>query len=59
VSAIDVAIRATTPFFGFLFVFAAAGRFAFDLGAGLDFVFAFDFFAVVAMADSATPAAIN
>jgi hypothetical protein len=51
----DVAIRATTPFFGLRFVFEAAGRFAF----GLDFVFAFDFVAVLAMVDSAMPRAIN
>jgi hypothetical protein len=55
----DVAILATTPFFGLRFVFEAAGRFAFDLDAGLDFVFAFDFVAVLAMVDSATPRAIN
>lgn len=55
----DVAIRATTPFFGLRFVFGAAGRFALDLDAGLDFVFAFDFVAVLAIADSATPRAIN
>jgi hypothetical protein len=57
VSAIDDAIRATTPFFGLRFVFEAVGRFAFD--AGLDFVFALDFVAVLAMADSATPRAIT
>ena len=56
-SAIDDAIRATTPFFGLRFVFEAAGRFALD--AGLDFVFAFDFVAVLAMADSATPCAVT
>jgi hypothetical protein len=59
VSAIDVAILATTPFFGLRLVFEGAGRFAFDLDAGWDFVFAFDFVAVLAMADSATPRAIN
>jgi hypothetical protein len=59
VSAMDDAIRATTPFFGLRFVFEAAGRFAFDLDAGLDFVFAFDFVAVLAMADSAMPGAIH
>jgi hypothetical protein len=57
VSAMDDAIRATTPFFGLRFVFEAAGRFAFDLDAGLDLVFAFA--AVLAMADSATPRAIT
>jgi hypothetical protein len=59
VPAMDDAIRATTPFFGLRLVFAAAGRFAFDLEAGLDFVFALDFVAVLAMADSATPRAIH
>jgi hypothetical protein len=53
----DDAIRATTPFFGLRFVFEAAGRFAFDLDAGLDFVFALDFVAVLAIADSATTCA--
>ena len=54
----DDAILATTPFFGLRFAFEAAGRFAFD-DAGLDFVFAFDFVAVLAMVDSGTPRAIN
>jgi hypothetical protein len=55
----DDAIRATTPFFGLRFVFEAAGRFAFDLDAGLDFDFALDFVAVLAMTDSATPCAVT
>jgi hypothetical protein len=55
----DDAIRATTPFFGLRFVFEAAGRLVFDVDAGLDFVFALDFVAVLAMADSATPRAIH